>query len=64
MRQLTEEDYEKKHRAFKQGLKKYNNGRPCKHGHIADRLISNDMCIICLDLKTERARYKHRKKNY
>lgn len=40
--------------AIAAGLLKYNTGRPCKHGHIADRLVSTRTCIPCC--------YKARKK--
>ena len=30
------------------GLKKYNTGRPCKHGHMADRYVDSGACSACL----------------
>ena len=45
------------------GMKYYTTGKPCKHGHKAARFVSNDMCVACMDLKTERARKKFRNKN-
>lgn len=30
------------------GLKKYNTGRPCKHGHIAERYVDSGACSACL----------------
>lgn len=30
------------------GLKKYNTGRPCKHGHKADRYVDSGACSDCL----------------
>lgn len=30
------------------GLKKYNTGRPCKHGHTADRYVDSGACSDCL----------------
>lgn len=30
------------------GLKKYNTGRPCKHGHLADRYVDSGACSECL----------------
>ena len=45
------------------GMKYYTTSKPCKHGHIAARFVSNDMCVVCMDLKTERARKKFRNKN-
>jgi hypothetical protein len=30
------------------GLKKYDTGRPCKHGHRADRYVDSGACSTCL----------------
>ena len=30
------------------GLKKYNTGRPCRHGHTADRYVDSGACSECL----------------
>lgn len=30
------------------GLKKYNTGRPCKHGHMAERYVDSGACSACL----------------
>jgi hypothetical protein len=30
-----------------QGLKTYFTGKPCKHGHVAIRLVSNGSCRQC-----------------
>lgn len=30
------------------GLRTYNTGKPCKHGHISDRYVGNSGCIECL----------------
>ena len=29
------------------GLKRYNNGQPCKRGHYSDRYVINNGCIAC-----------------
>ena len=29
------------------GLKRYFTGKPCKHGHVAERLVSSDGCREC-----------------
>ena len=34
--------------AVQQGLSRYFTGKPCKHGHIAERMRSNGRCIVCL----------------
>lgn len=28
-------------------LKRYYNGKPCKHGHVADRYVSGAQCTVC-----------------
>ncbi len=33
--------------AASQGLKHYFTGKPCKNGHVAERLVSNRNCSIC-----------------
>lgn len=30
-----------------QGLTRYFNGNPCKHGHVAERLTTSCTCIVC-----------------
>jgi len=36
------------------GLKRFNNGRPCLRGHIADRTTSDGRCMTChrIDMRT------------
>jgi hypothetical protein len=29
------------------GLDKYNTGKPCRNGHLADRYTSSGACLIC-----------------
>lgn len=33
--------------ALAQGLKRYFTGKPCKHGHVAERLVSIRSCLGC-----------------
>lgn len=33
------------------GAKTYFTGAPCKHGHIAERQISNGTCVDCLEVR-------------
>ncbi len=33
--------------AEKRGLKTYYTGKPCKHGHLSERRVSNVSCIEC-----------------
>ena len=37
--------------ALKTGAHRYFTGRPCKHGHIAERLTSNGSCQECTGYK-------------
>jgi hypothetical protein len=37
--------------AIKQDLKTYYTGKPCLHGHLDSRLVSNRACITCLKIK-------------
>jgi hypothetical protein len=34
--------------AFEAGKTRYNTGVPCKHGHVADRYVSNGGCVECV----------------
>mgnify|MGYP005815453345 CR=1 FL=1 len=36
------------------GLKRYNTGKPCKHGHVADRLVSNNSCLECANTRAKK----------
>lgn len=36
-----------KKEAKEQGLKRYSTGKPCKHGHVAERRLSNGHCVEC-----------------
>lgn len=38
----------KRAEAKAQGLKFYNTGKPCKHGHLSDRYTSTAICIECV----------------
>ena len=33
------------------GLNRYFTNKPCKHGHICERYITNGMCLLCLQNK-------------
>lgn len=37
--------------AIAQGLSRYFTGRPCKHGHVAERRVSGRCCVVCADYK-------------
>lgn len=38
----------KRAQAKAQGLKFYNTGKPCKHGHLSDRYTSTAICVECV----------------
>jgi hypothetical protein len=37
-----------RHDAANSGLHRFNTGRPCKRGHMADRFVSNGACVECV----------------
>lgn len=37
--------------AFDNGKKRYFSGKPCKYGHIAERMVSNGVCVECLSYR-------------
>lgn len=37
--------------AIQQGLKYYFTGKPCKHGHISKRFVSNGHCCDCIKIR-------------
>lgn len=41
------------------GSTRYHTGKPCKHGHIADRRTINGICIECLKSIETRCRDRH-----
>lgn len=40
--------------AQEQGLTRYFTGKPCKHGHIVERLVCDGSCKTCANLKKQR----------
>jgi len=44
------------------GLKRYYTGRPCPHGHVAERSVVLHRCLECHRLYASRLRARHRKK--
>lgn len=34
--------------AIEKGLRTYFTGKPCKHGHVAERYVSNGVCVECM----------------
>lgn len=41
------------------GLKRYFTGKPCKHGHIAERRVANKGCVVCAVNDDARNKVKH-----
>jgi len=35
------------------GLTRYYNGKPCPHGHVTERLVSNGTCLKCQPDRTK-----------
>ncbi len=44
--------------AFESGLTRYFTGKPCRYGHIAQRMVRNGACVECL--RAQRGRYRDR----
>src|ERR1019366_1843671 len=34
------------------GLKRYFTGKPCKHGHLSEKFVSNCCCVTCVISRT------------
>jgi hypothetical protein len=34
-------------KALKKGATRYFTGEPCKHGHVAELITSNSVCVVC-----------------
>lgn len=45
-----------------QGLTRYFTGKPCKHGHIAERLVINGTCYECTKLRVSEWQQKNPEK--
>lgn len=45
--------------ALAQGLLRFFTGRPCKHGHISQRITSNSVCLECHNVRGQANHYKH-----
>ena len=42
------------------GLPRYHTGKPCKHGHIAERYTANKTCVVCGNATADKAKEKDR----
>lgn len=45
------------------GLKRYFTGRPCKHFHVEERVVSNNSCVACKRINYNEWREKNRDKD-
>jgi hypothetical protein len=45
------------------GLDRYHTGKPCKHGHVADRRVGDRACVDCGAAK-QRAHYERNRDEY
>jgi len=43
-------------KALFQGLARYFTGKPCKHGHIAERYTGNKTCCVCANAASAKAK--------
>lgn len=50
--------------AIKQNLPRYFTGKPCKHGHLSERIVANKTCLVCSNLAANRSKEKDRPKYY
>src|SRR5271157_247897 len=44
-----------------QGLKRYFTGKPCKHGHVAERLVLDGNCLGCARISAKKGSANYRK---
>jgi 5-methylcytosine-specific restriction endonuclease McrA len=42
------------------GLKRYFTGKPCINGHVAERYVSDWICVACKDMREHAWRKEHR----
>ena len=52
-----------KEEARLQGRTRYFNGVPCKHGHVAERLVRSGGCVVCARKVRVEQYYKHNQKD-
>ena len=48
--------------AISQGLARYFTGKPCKHGHIAERYTGNKTCCVCGNAGANKVKQRDRTK--
>jgi hypothetical protein len=61
---MTQEALITRAQAKAAGLLHYNGGKPCKHGHTGNRLVSNGACCRCMVEKGHKEATKQRRKAY
>lgn len=54
--------FSKRSEAASHGASRYFTGKPCKHGHTAERQTSDGACIVCRDDKAKAWAEKNREK--
>lgn len=42
--------------AIAAGLKRYNTGKPCRHGHMSDRWVLDTKCVECVRIRNNKFR--------
>lgn len=45
--------------AIEQGLPRYFTGKPCKHGHVSERVTANKTCLTCANQTANRSKAKN-----
>jgi len=45
-------------------LKYYFTDKPCKHGHISERIVRNGECLTCQQMRHNSEKFKERKRKY
>lgn len=45
--------YSDRRTAQRAGSSRYYTGQPCKHGHLADRFVSNGGCSACINWRVD-----------
>lgn len=46
------------------GLKQFFTGRPCKHGHIAERHVSSGSCLECIRIQCDSEQHREQCRNW
>ena len=57
---MANHDYITRSKAKSRGLARYFTGKPCKHGHVANRFVSSGYCSECANRVNEKRRHRVR----